>query len=62
MEYGKKSLFFLYEACRCASSLCTGGLGPVFLTGGLSLSIINTLLIVNFSVDYQVVVEDQFRS
>ena len=30
----KNHYFFLYEACRCASSLCTGGLGPVFLTGG----------------------------
>ena len=59
----KKSFFFFFEACQYASSLCTGELGrPSFLDWGLSLSIINTLLIVNFSVDYQVVVEDQFRS
>ena len=59
----EKIILFFFEACRYASSLCTGELGrPSFPDWGLSLSIINTLLIVNFSVDYQVVVEDQFRS
>ena len=38
------------------------GIRPSFPDWGLNLSIMNTLLIVNFSVDYQVVVEDQFRS